>query len=37
MGMLTEGSSLTSYADGDTSNWVWNGTAHSSTSTGPAL
>ena len=36
-GMLTEGSSLASYADGDTSSWAWNGTAHSSTSTGPAL
>ncbi len=35
-GMLTEGSSLTSYADGDSANWIWNGTAHNSTSTGPA-
>jgi prepilin-type N-terminal cleavage/methylation domain-containing protein len=35
-GMLTEGSSLTSYADGDSTNWAWTGTANNSTSTGPA-
>lgn len=35
--MLTEGSSLATYADGSTStDWVWNGTAHASSSTGPA-
>lgn len=35
-GMLTEGSSLTSYADGDSANWAWTGTANNSTSIGPA-
>ena len=36
-GMLTEGGSLTAYADGDSANWIWNGTANNATSTGPAL
>lgn len=35
--MVTEGSTLYNYADGNSSNWVWNGTANSSTSTGPAV
>ena len=35
--MLTEGSTLYNYADGSSPNWVWNGTANASTSTGPAL
>ena len=35
--MLTEGTGAPSYADGSSANWLWNGTAHSSTSTGPAL
>ena len=34
--MVTKGS-VTSYADGNSSNWVWNGTPNSSSSTGPAL
>jgi prepilin-type N-terminal cleavage/methylation domain-containing protein len=34
--MFTEGSSVPSYADGSSTNWVWNGTDHASTSTGPA-
>lgn len=25
------------FADGNTANWVWNGAANNSTSTGPAL
>jgi type IV pilus assembly protein PilA len=33
--MITQGSSSYNYADGNTSNWIWNGTANSSTSTGP--
>jgi prepilin-type N-terminal cleavage/methylation domain-containing protein len=32
--MVNTGNS-TNYADGSSSNWVWNGTAHASTSTGP--
>jgi len=32
--MITEGSSAYNYADGNTNNWVWNGTANNSTSTG---
>lgn len=35
--MLVEGTSTPTYADGSSTNWVWNGTAHGSTSTGPAL
>lgn len=34
--MLTEGSTQYGYADGSSPNWVWNGTANASTSTGPA-
>ena len=33
--MLTEGTSAPSYADGNSTNWVWNGTPNNSTSTGP--
>lgn len=35
--MVTLGNSLYTYADGNTNDWDWNGTANSSTSTGPAL
>lgn len=35
--MIVEGTSAPAYADGASPNWVWNGAAHSSTSTGPAL
>lgn len=35
--MFTEGSSTANYADGASTNWVWNGTVHNSTSTGPPL
>lgn len=35
--MVTQGTSTYNYADGDSLNWVWNGTANNSTSTGPAL
>lgn len=35
--MLTTGSTLYGYADGTSTNWVWNGAANASTSTGPAL
>ena len=34
--MLNSGNQY-AYADGTTSNWVWNGTAHNATSTGPGL
>lgn len=34
--MLSVGG-LTNYADGDSAGWTWNGTAHNSTSFGPAL
>lgn len=34
--MVTKGSSLPNYADGDSPNWIWNGTQNNSTSTGPA-
>lgn len=34
---VAEGSSLFSYADGFSSGWVWGGTPHSSTSSGPLL
>lgn len=35
--MMYEGSTLYNFADGTSTNWVWNGTADASTSTGPAL
>lgn len=35
--MVTTGSVINQYADGNTANWVWNGTPGNSTSTGPAL
>ena len=35
--MMTKGSTLPNYADGDSTNWVWNGALNNSTSTGPAL
>ena len=35
--MITEGATAYNYADGNTANWVWNGTLNNSTSTGPAL
>ncbi len=35
--MFTEGSAQYSYADGDSSNWAWNGTPNNSSSSGPAL
>lgn len=35
--MVTQGTTSYNYADGDSDNWVWNGTANNSTSTGPAL
>jgi len=35
--MITEGSNLYNYADGATAGWVWNGTPHNATSTGPVL
>lgn len=35
--MFTEGGSAPTYADGSSTNWVWNGTDHNSTSTGPSL
>ncbi|MES2876148.1 MAG: carbohydrate binding domain-containing protein [Patescibacteria group bacterium] len=34
--MVTAGSSIPSYADGNTTNWAWNGTVNNSTSSGPA-
>ena len=34
--IVTEGTSMTSYADGGTTDWAWDGTPHLSTSTGPA-
>lgn len=34
--MITEGSSTPAYADGNSTDWVWNGSANLSTSTGPA-
>jgi prepilin-type N-terminal cleavage/methylation domain-containing protein len=34
--MVQQGGSASGYADGSTTNWIWNGTAHNSTSTGPA-
>lgn len=35
--MLTNGSSSYTYGDGNSSNWIWNGTADNSSSTGPPL
>ncbi len=35
--MFTAGPTVYGYADGASTGWVWNGTAHSSTSTGPGL
>ena len=35
--LIVAGGSLPNYADGNSTNWVWNGTPNSSTSTGPAL
>lgn len=34
--MVQQGSTASGYGDGSTANWIWNGTAHNSTSTGPA-
>lgn len=35
--MITEGSTVHNYGDGNSANWVWDGTANLSTSRGPAL
>jgi len=35
--MVTKGSTIPAYADGDTSGWAWTATAHGSISNGPAL
>jgi hypothetical protein len=35
--MYTKGSTTYGYADGNTTNWVWNGTANNATSTGPPV
>lgn len=35
--MIVEGSSVPEYADGDSTNWLWNGTPGASTSYGPQL
>lgn len=35
--MYTAGPNTYSYGDGDSPGWFWNGTPHSSTSTGPAI
>jgi prepilin-type N-terminal cleavage/methylation domain-containing protein len=35
--MITDGGMLYNYADGNSSNWRWNGTSNASTSTGPPL
>ena len=34
--MITEGTTQYNFADGNTTDWVWNGTPNASTSTGPA-
>ena len=34
--MFVEGASVPAYADGTSQDWVWNGTPHSASSTGPA-
>lgn len=35
--MVTKGSTVYAYADGNSPDWAWNGTANNSTSTGPPL
>lgn len=35
--MITTGSTVHAYADGESNNWVWNGTPNNSTSTGPPV
>ena len=35
--MVTQGSTLYNYADGNSPNWIWNGTPNASTSTGSPL
>lgn len=35
--MMTQGSTLHTYADGFSENWIWNGTENDATSTGPPL
>lgn len=35
--MFVEGTTAPTYADGSSTDWTWSGTAHASTSTGPAL
>lgn len=35
--MVTEGTTVYTYADGASTNWAWLGTPHASASTGPAL
>ena len=35
--MITKGSTLYNFADGRTTNWIWNGAANNSTSTGPPI
>ena len=35
--ILTTGTDTPKYADGSSTNWVWNGTANNATSTGPPL
>lgn len=35
--MITSGTTLYTFADGNSSDWVWNGAVNNSTSTGPAL
>jgi prepilin-type N-terminal cleavage/methylation domain-containing protein len=34
--MITEGATAYPFADGNSTNWIWNGTLNNSTSTGPA-
>ena len=35
--MVTQGSTVYNYADGNSPNWIWNGTSNAATSTGPVL
>ena len=35
--MLVKGTEAVNYADGNSTGWVWNGTANNSSSNGPAL
>jgi general secretion pathway protein G len=35
--MVTKGTDIPNYADGNSHNWAWSGTANISTSTGPAI